>query len=134
MGTTSLYVVEGPQPSRLTRPKATSTLGDIVVEEWRYEAPPQTSKEAELTAILDAPPDPGETASLCFLRKERELIAILATLTIYEAHYLRGRLANPHPDDVLATKFSRLTLERRTRIIGFVADTRRRHAIAASGR
>ena len=134
MATASLYVVEELQASRPARPKAKSTLGDIVVEDWKYEAPPRTSKEAELTAILDAPLEPGETSSLGFVRKERELIVVLATLTIHEAHYLRGRLANPHPDDVLATKFSRLTLERRTRIIGFVADTRRRHAVAASGR
>jgi hypothetical protein len=84
--------------------------------------------------ILDSPIRTDETAHLGFQRKERELAAVFATLTVIEAHYMRTRLANPKPDDDLATKFARLTHERRARLIAFVADARRRKAIAASGR
>jgi hypothetical protein len=130
--TASLFLVEAAP--RVPRSKFKSTFGDFEIEEWTYKPPPRTSKEAELVAVLDAPLMPGETAHFGFQRKEREFVAVLATLTILEAHHLRGRLANPHADDQLALKFARLTIERRTRILAFVADTRRRYAIAASGR
>jgi hypothetical protein len=38
------------------------------------------------------------------------------------------------PGDELANKFARLTWERRGRLIGFLADARRREAIAAGRR
>ena len=116
------------------RKKPASTLGDFVVEEWVYKPLPRSSKDDALIAILDAPLHAGETAHYGFQRKERELGEVLATLTVVEANYMRARLANPKADDPLALKFARLTHERRARLIAFVADTRRRQVIAASGR
>lgn len=84
--------------------------------------------DARLLAILAAPLKPGETASLGYARKERELAAAFARLAVVEAYALRKRLASPTADDELAQKFARLTVERRTRLIQFLADARRRAA------
>ena len=92
------------------------------------------TKDAELLAILDAPLHPGETAQLGFLRKEHELGAIFVKLSVLEARALQTRLANPKQGDELANKFARLTIERRQRLISFLADARRREAIAQGSR
>ncbi len=76
----------------------------------------------------------GETAAAGFARKERELCAVLVQLSIQEARAVHQRLASPKVGDVLAEKFGRLTIERRTRLLAFVADARRREAVAAARR
>jgi len=96
--------------------------------------PTPTACDPELIAILDAPLHAGETAAAGFARKERELGAAFAKLTILAAYALRKRLANPLRDDVLAEKFARLTVERRNRLLQFLADVRRRAALAQTGR
>jgi hypothetical protein len=89
--------------------------------------------DARLIAILESPLRPGETAVAGYARKERDLAAVFATLSITAAYALRKRLAAPVSDDTLAAKFARLTIERRTRLIQFLADARRRAALAMSG-
>ena len=91
--------------------------------------PPASSSDADLIAILDAPLVAGETAAAGFARKERELADAFAKRTVLAAYALRKRLANPASDDVLAEKFARLTVERRTRLLHFLADARRRAAL-----
>ena len=89
----------------------------------------QLAMDARLIAILDAPLAPGETAMFGYQRKEIQLVSALATLTIVEARALHLRLANSRASDALATKFMRLTVERRTRLLNFIADARRRAAM-----
>ena len=90
--------------------------------------------DAHLLAILDAPLSAGEPAQVGFLRKEAELRAAFAALPVLDARALHARLANPRPCDILAERFSRLTVERRTRLLAFLGDARRRAALAAMGK
>ena len=94
--------------------------------------PPQpTCPDAALLAILDAPLREHETAALGFARKESELGNAFAELTILAAYTLHKRLANPLPGDTLAERFTtRLTIDRRNRLLAFLADARRRAALA----
>ncbi len=89
--------------------------------------------EAHMLAILGAPLQPGESAHVGNLRKEHELAAVLATISVGEARTLHQRLSRPPAAaDLLATKFSTLINERRQRLLAFIADTRRRLTIAQS--
>lgn len=89
--------------------------------------------EAHMLAILGAPLQPGESAHVGNLRKEHELAAVLATISVGEARTLHQRLSRPPAaPDLLATKFSTLIHERRQRLLAFIADTRRRLTIAQS--
>jgi len=91
-----------------------------------------SSHDASLLAILASPLRLGEPAMLGFLRKEAELRAAFAALTAPDARALHGRLANPRPGDTLAAKFAGLVVERKQRLLSFLADARRREALAAS--
>jgi hypothetical protein len=88
-----------------------------------------TTADAKLIAILDAPLATCETALAGFARKEHELGALFATLSVLECRALHKRLGNPQHGDELAHKFARLTLERRCRLLTFLADARRREAL-----
>jgi hypothetical protein len=92
-------------------------------------APRPPTFDAQLIAILDAPLTPGETAMLGFTRKERELGTLFAQLGVLESRAMGARLANPKPADELANKFARLTVERRTRLLTFIANAGRRVAV-----
>jgi hypothetical protein len=96
-------------------------------------APPATA-DAALLAILGAPLAAGESAHVGFARKEAELGAAFAALGILESRALCARLSNPRPGDALAEAFMRLTVDRRTRLINFLADARRRAALAQANR
>jgi len=97
-------------------------------------APRPETLDARLIEILDAPLAIGETTLNGFARKETELGTLLATLSVLEARAMQARLANPKRGDELANKFARLTYERRARLIAFLADVRRREAIAMGRR
>jgi hypothetical protein len=89
-----------------------------------------TSHDAHLVAILDAPLRDGEPAHVGFARKERELGEAFGALPIFDQRAMYARLANPKPADQLAEKFMRLTAERRTRLLNFLGDARRRAALS----
>jgi hypothetical protein len=91
--------------------------------------PPVPALDAQLAAILDAPLALGETAAVGFARKERELGTVFAELSPLAARALHLRLEHPTPGDALAAKFARLTIERRHRLLVFLADARRREAL-----
>ena len=91
-------------------------------------APRPDTVDARLIAILDAPLAPGETAMVGYARKERELGAVFAAMSVFEARAMGARLANPKAGDELANKFARLTVARRTRLLVFLADARHRAA------
>lgn len=93
-----------------------------------------TSNDAALIGILEARLHDGETAREGFLRKEAELRAAFAELPVLAQRALHARLSNPRAGDTLATKFAGLTADRRTRLLTFLADARRREALAAAKR
>jgi hypothetical protein len=88
------------------------------------------SIEGRMLSILRARPEPNETVLLAFRRKEAELIALCATLSPVESLQLMQRLERSNSADELATAFSRLVVERRQRVIGFLNNARRRAAVA----
>lgn len=96
-------------------------------------AAPAVSLDDQLLALLDAPLAAYETALEGFARKERDVREVFASLGILESRALHLRLSNPRGDDTLATRFARLTVDRRVRLLTFLADARRRAALAAVG-
>jgi hypothetical protein len=89
--------------------------------------------EREILELLARPTDPRETHRVGNDRKERELFALLDTLSAVEALSLTRRLACARKDDALVVAFvERLSPDRRARVISFVADTRRRIAARRS--
>jgi hypothetical protein len=102
--------------------------GDVVITiPAKPATAEQTAFDAQLVAILESPLLPNETAMLGYQRKELELISQLHRLTVLESRALHARLSAGR--DALAVKFMRLTIERRTRVLAFLADARRRAAI-----
>jgi hypothetical protein len=85
--------------------------------------------DAEILAVLDAPPGCGESADALYRRKERELGALFATLPAPDAIALAKRLSAAAPGDILSARFSRLVAERRQRLIDFLGDAKRREAV-----
>lgn len=119
-----------PRPS--SRTSAHSSSPTIAIRP--PTAPVAPTIDGRLIAILDAPLAPGETAMTGFQRKEAELGAVFATLSVLESRALHARLVAPKPGDELAHKFARLTVERRARLMAFLADCRRREALAMGRR
>ena len=94
------------------------------------ESNPIDSRDAALIAIVEARLEPGETTYTGFARKEDQLRAAFAALSVLEARALHARLSSPRTGDRFAAAFSRMTVERRARLINFLADARRREATA----
>ncbi|MBL9015528.1 MAG: hypothetical protein JNL83_15190 [Myxococcales bacterium] len=125
MATNSLFRTEDA-PRWLGTP---SSSGQPAIAMRRPAAPCLETTDARLIAILDAPLAPGETVMAGFARKEHELGAMFARLNVLESRAMHARLANPKAGDELASRFARLTIERRSRLLSFLADARRRAAI-----
>ncbi|HEV7554679.1 MAG TPA: ATP-binding protein [Kofleriaceae bacterium] len=86
--------------------------------------------DRQLIDVLARTPGPSETIEMCFARKEHELGTLFAALPVVEARALHRRLVrDPAPGDELAVLFSRLKVERRRRLVDFLADARRRAVI-----
>ena len=116
----------------LGRPRVPNALNPrgYVVGSAPSTRPTSSAHDAALIAILEAPLHAGETALIGFARKEAELRSAFAALSVIESRALQARLANPRSGDLLAAAFMRLTAERRARLINFLADARRREALA----
>lgn len=100
----------------------------------RPAAAPLTTEQM-LLDILEAPLPPGYTVATCLQLKEEALGTVLATLSIDECRAMYKRLATPVDGDMLARSFAtRLVGERRNRLLAFLADARRRQAIATARR
>jgi len=97
------------------------------------EATNQTWFEPALFEIL-LRPVPAGSAREGHATKEHEIGSVFMRLTVLEAWTLHKRLTNPRPDDALATAFARLIPERRSRLLAFLGDARRRAAIAGVAR
>ena len=93
-----------------------------------------TSHDARLLAILETRLPDGEPTHVGYARKERELGEAFAQLPIFDQRALHARLSNPRPNDALALRFARLTIERRIRLLAFLNDARRRAAVSKAGR
>lgn len=93
-------------------------------------ADPGGEFDARLLGILAGGPADGETLDAAFRRKERELGALFATLDVATSRALHRRLSISADGDVVAARFGRLVSERRARLLAFLADARRREAIA----
>jgi hypothetical protein len=89
-----------------------------------------TSCDIALLVIIESPLACGETAASGFARKEHELRRAMSLLSVRESRALHARLSNPAAGDPLAKAFTRLTSDRRGRLINFLADARRREACA----
>ncbi len=87
------------------------------------------SSDVAILAILESQIQPYETAAVGFARKESELRHIFSTLSVAESRVLHSRLSSPLSGDQLAHSFTRLTADRRARLINFLADARRREAL-----
>jgi hypothetical protein len=86
------------------------------------------SCEQTIIDVLVTPPHYGETIEAAYRRKERELTELFATLSRSEAAVLLKRLSDPRTEDALATRFARLVVDRRTRLLALLADAPRREA------
>lgn len=118
---TAVLAAPGARQASVARAETSPAAGASVA--------PGPAVAASLHAILVAPLAPGETALHGFARKEHELRAIFAALAPCDALALHRRLANPVPGDALAGAFGRLVVERRHRLLAFLADARRRAAL-----
>ena len=67
--------------------------------------------------------------SQAFHRKEHELGALFALLTPADSVELERRLSISSSDDALASRFARLTSERRARLIAFLRHSRHRAVV-----
>ena len=85
--------------------------------------------DRSILGILVSDARPGECLSDAFQRKERELAAIFAELSATAASALHRRLSHPASDDSLALRFGRLIVDRRMRLLAFLADAPRREAL-----
>lgn len=79
--------------------------------------------------ILTSAVEVGETVELAFRRKERQLGELFATLSISESVDLHLRLSHPRAGDRVAELFGRLTVERRDRLVAFLASAPRRETL-----
>lgn len=114
-----------------------------------YEPPPQSpaprigaavvhtsttiaaAHDARLLAILDQDLSHAP-AAIAFSMKEKQLGDAFAALPVFDQRALHTRLSSVRPGDLLAERFNRLAPERRTRLLNFLGDARRRAAQAAT--
>jgi hypothetical protein len=90
--------------------------------------------ESAILAVLEGPVGFGETIETTFRRKEHELGALFAKLSVSECRALHKRLENPKAGDALALRFGAMIAVRRARLLAFLQDARRREAIAGGRR
>lgn len=114
------------QPLNLVEPQALQLVSARAPQKPTWSS----SCDVALLAILEAPLRASETAAAGFARKELELRRVLGTLSVIESRSLQSRLSYPKSVDAVAQAFQRLTGERRARLLAFIADARRRQALA----
>src|SRR5688572_2788631 len=83
----------------------------IVRNRRRQPAPrtrPPTNVDARIAAIIDAPLQLGESWLFGATRKEAELLAVFASLTVAQSRAYHARLRSPNSADPLAAKLAQL--------------------------
>ncbi len=89
-------------------------------------AAPVDQIDDRILGVLTSSTEIGETVELAFRRKERQLGELFAVLSVAEAQALHRRLSIASAGDHVAELFNRMTVERRGRLLTFLADARRR--------
>lgn len=137
----ALPVALAPQhagPLRVANTPARSVyepLATVVEAPARPKFQLSTELEAQLITIIDAPID--GSAATGFALKEQQLGAAFAALSLQQSRELLRRLKantldNPVATaDVLRARFATFVVERRNRLLAFLADAPRRAAIAS---
>lgn len=97
-----------------------------VSEVLRIARETTTELDNRLGGILTSDVGVGETVELAFRRKERQLGELFATISVADSADLHRRLSNPRAGDRIAELFGRLTVERRNRLVAFLASAPRR--------
>ena len=122
--------------------ETTAPQRPVIVAPWRRQVIEPVSAtenieteawEQEAIAILERPIT-NESAAAGHARKEAELKVLLGGLGVAGSRALHARLTRPADGDELARLIGRMVPERRLRLIAFVADARRREAIATAVR
>ncbi len=90
--------------------------------------------ERTLIEILARDPELRETIDAAFRRKEQQVGDVFAALSPSDARALLERLEAGRDADSLSKHFSRFAVERRQRLLAFLADTPRRMELARKGR
>ena len=85
--------------------------------------------EAEILAVLEGAPAPGELIAVAFHRKEQQLAALFASLPPADSLALQRRLALALAGDPIAERFARLVATRRARLVEVLVRSRRRHPL-----
>lgn len=115
-----------PPPQRSTRVPTTSEVLAAAQAPGRLPE----SIEARIIQAICRPLHPGETHQTGNANRERELYVVLEQLDLIQIHHLLRRLDMDRDNDPIATAFRRLVVERRQRVRGFLADSRRRRTVA----
>ncbi len=118
-----------PEPQLDARGSAPA-ITQLVVTPRKVVATVGATVEASVLRILTATLGNGETIDSGYRRKEQEIVEVLGKLSLVESRALHRRLEVPDPGDLLAQQFGRLTRDRRERLISFLANARRRQALA----
>lgn len=111
--------------------------GCPTTDEVRRDAPRDIGQlppaiEESIVGVLTCPPAPNETHLVSAQRREHALRQILGCLSVTQAMTLGRRLDADRDTDRVAVALRRFTAERRQRIRTFLADARRRAALAHS--
>lgn len=117
-------------------PRITPRVEEPVVPPATPPAPPPVAPESGLEhlliEILRAPADQTLTVREAYARKEQALCDVIAAAPFIEVWMLHKRVTIGRSDDQLVAALQRLSPERRTKVIAFMADARRRDALRAS--
>jgi hypothetical protein len=125
----SLHTIFASRPARRPGPPRPVPFTPAPPEPPRARVAP-IAPDGALVAILDAAPAYGETIEAAFRRKEHELLAVFASLSVDASVSLHTRLASPQADDPVAARLARRVRDPRERLLAFLADARRRAAVA----
>jgi len=132
---------EGADSGVMQNPTASRALehdddrwGKPAVEFKLTWSPLSDGGDQKIIVVIAAEAAHGESAHTAFRNKEIQLAELFARLTVTDARALHRRLTIPAKDDPVAARFGRLTKDRRDRLTAFLADARRRQALAAAGR
>jgi len=89
------------------------------------EPTPDSPAMTQLFEMLRQAPRADESQYQAWERRERELKTFFASLTPADALAIRRRLRSSKSDDLATVWNERLSVERRDRLIDFLADPRR---------
>jgi hypothetical protein len=131
--------IAAPRLVRAEPPAATAThavpaIARLVIGPRTASADLPPELQRAMLETLASKPLAGETIEIAYRRVERELGELFAKLTPPQARALKLRLEQLREGDILATRFNRLVVQRRVRLLAFLGDARRREALTNNAR